>query len=368
MSLALMFKKWFSRTPVPRLYADFNTKAGATYWDYSNSSPQWADLSNYQFVEILGTGKFSTVSKVRSLSDNKLYTLKKLKPLKANSMLKYKREIKVLQNLKGGPNIPVLYDQAFYEEDGSVALVYEYTESDPLRMLSGVLNDFELRYYVYELLKALDYAHSHGIMHRDVKPGNICIDHKARQLRLIDWGLAEFYKPGTKSNLRVSTMNYKAPELLIQCPLYHYSIDSWSLGATLAGIVFKKDPFFYGRDLIEQLLLTTEFAGSEALLRYLKRHKIELPAEVRSLVTFESKKDLRMYLSRDSQELATSDALDLIEKLLVLDHTDRVLAKEAMEHAYFDPVREVMRKVSAGSLDVPKDSLETAQVLVRSLS
>ena len=52
------------------------------------------------------------------------------------------------------------------------------------------------RFYLYELLRALDYCHSMGIMHRDVKPHNVMIDHENRRLRLIDWGLAEFYHPG----------------------------------------------------------------------------------------------------------------------------------------------------------------------------
>jgi casein kinase II subunit alpha len=49
---------------------------------------------------------------------------------------------------------------------------------------------------MYEILKALDFCHSKGIMHRDVKPHNIMIDYASRKLRLIDWGLAEFYHPG----------------------------------------------------------------------------------------------------------------------------------------------------------------------------
>ncbi len=65
--------------------------------------------------------------------------------------------------------------------------------------------DYDIRYYIYELLKALDYSHSQGIMHRDVKPHNVMIDHQRRQLRLIDWGLAEFYHPGREYNVRVAS-------------------------------------------------------------------------------------------------------------------------------------------------------------------
>ncbi|KAG1433783.1 hypothetical protein G6F57_021923 [Rhizopus arrhizus] len=87
-----------------------------------------------------------------------------------------------------------------------------------------------------ELLKAIDYCHSMGIMHRDVKPHNVMIDHEKRQLRLIDWGLADFYHPGEKYNVRVASRCFKGPELLVDFYYYDYSLDLWSFGCMLAGM------------------------------------------------------------------------------------------------------------------------------------
>ena len=66
--------------------------------------------------------------------------------------------------------------------------------------------------------------------------------HTNTQLRLIDWGLAEFYHPGQEYNVRVASRYFKGPELLVEYQEYDYSLDMWSFGCMLASMVSQ---FFY---------------------------------------------------------------------------------------------------------------------------
>ena len=132
--------------------------------------------------------------------------------------------------------------------------------------------DYDMRFYIREVLKALDYCHAQGIMHRDVKPHNIMIDHSKRQLRLIDWGLAEFYHPNTPVNVRVASRYYKGPELLVDYQLYDYSLDIWSLGCMFAGMIFRREPFFRGSDNYDQLVRIAKVLGFDGLQNYLNKY------------------------------------------------------------------------------------------------
>lgn len=282
-------------------------------------------------------GEYSEVFEGRRTESGEKCVIKILKPVKKK---KIKREIKILQNLAGGVNVIKLLDVVREPSTKTPSLVFEYVNNTDFKALYPTLTDYDIRYYINELLKALDFCHSQGIMHRDVKPHNVMIDHSKRELRLIDWGLAEFYHPGKEYNVRVASRYFKGPELLVDLQDYDYSLDMWSLGCMFAGMIFRKEPFFAGHDNYDQLVRIAKVLGTDELYAYLNKYRIELDPNFETLIGRHSRKPWNKYVTAENQHLVSTDAIDFLDKLLRYDHQERITAKEAQSHPYFDVLRQ----------------------------
>ncbi len=202
----------------------------------------------------------------------------------------------------------------------------------------------DIRLYTFKILEALEYAHSHGIMHRDVKPLNIVIDHDKRDLRLIDWGLADYYLPDQEYNVRVASRYYKGPELLVDDKLYHYSLDIWSLGCTLAGMLFKIDTMFKGSDNFDQLARIVGVLGTEGLQNYLRKYKLTLPQEVARIIKSTDVTPWTTFINDKNKDRCSLEGLDLLSKMLVYDKNMRITPTEALKHPFFAPIHKMRQQ------------------------
>lgn len=105
----------------------------------------------------------------------------------------------------------------------------------------------QIKCYMKQLLRGIDYCHRRGILHRDIKGSNLLIDNDGI-LKIADFGLANFYhrhqvEPMTN---RVVTLWYRPPELLLGATFYDASIDLWSIGCVL-GELYAGKPIMRGR-------------------------------------------------------------------------------------------------------------------------
>eukprot|EP01117_Protostelium_nocturnum_P001373 TRINITY_DN1168_c0_g1_i2.p1 TRINITY_DN1168_c0_g1~~TRINITY_DN1168_c0_g1_i2.p1 ORF type:complete len:357 (+),score=79.77 TRINITY_DN1168_c0_g1_i2:601-1671(+) len=319
-----------------RAYPDVNAHRPREYWNYEALTINWGEQDAFEIVKKVGRGKYSEVFEGVCVPKNEKCIIKILKPVKKK---KIRREIKILQNLWGGPNIIKLLDVVREPATKTPSLIFEAINNVDFRVLYPTLLDFDIRFYIYELLRALDYAHSNGIMHRDVKPHNVMIDHSKRKLRLIDWGLAEFYHADQEYNVRVASRYFKGPELLVDLQDYDYSLDLWSLGCMFAGMIFKKEPFFHGHDNQDQLVKIAKVLGTDDLFAYLDKYGIGLDSHFMNLIGKHQRKPWKKFVNAENKSLANPESLDFLDKLLRYDQAERLTAREAMQHNYFDVIR-----------------------------
>ncbi|PWA24872.1 hypothetical protein CCH79_00010086 [Gambusia affinis] len=282
------------------------------------------------------------------------------------------RELKLLKHMKH-ENVIGLLD--VFTADLSLdrfkdfCLVMPFMGTDLGKLMKKTkLSEEKIQCLVYQTLKGLKYIHSAGIIHRvgfvtyydrdflsselliygflckqfqDLKPGNLVVNQDC-ELKILDFGLAR--QADTEMTGYVVTRWYRAPEVILNWMHYTQTVDIWSVGCIMAEMLQGK-PLFKGSDHLDQLNQIMKVTGTPSQEFILKLDSEDAKSYLKSLQKIE-KKDLKTLFPS-----ASSQALAVLERMLLLDPEERVTAVEALSLPYFSVFREPAEETEAQPYD-----------------
>ncbi|CAO3569471.1 unnamed protein product [Mortierella alpina] len=221
-----------------------------TYLGSTSNTPHLMS-ENYQKQEKIGEGTYGVVYKALEKATGRTVAMKKIRLENEDEGVPSTaiREISLLKELRHDHVVQLL---DIIHDENRLYLVFEFLDLDLKRYMDTVptttnagLPLEQVREYLYQLIKGVEYCHSRRILHRDLKPQNLLID-ESRKLKLADFGLARaFGIPLRCYTHEVVTLWYRAPEILMGSRHYSTAVDMWSIGCIFAEMVLKK-PLFPG--------------------------------------------------------------------------------------------------------------------------
>ncbi|XVF14627.1 hypothetical protein REPUB_Repub09cG0077400 [Reevesia pubescens] len=300
-------------------------------------------MDKYEKLEKVGEGTYGKVYKAKDKASGQLVALKKTRlEMDEESVPPTAfREVSLLQMLLQSLYVVRLLCIEHVDTNknsGSKAnlyLVFEYLDTDlkkfidshrkcanPRPLLPSLIQSF-----LFQLCKGVAHCHSHGVLYRDLKPQNLLLDKDKGILKIADLGLGRAFTVPFKSYTHeIVTLWYRAPEVLLGSTHYSTAVDMWSVGCIFAEMV-RRQALFPGDSEFQQLLHIFRLLGT--------------PTE-KQWPGVTSLRDWHVYPLWEPQNLARAvpllspDGVDLLSKMLKYDPAERISAKAAMDHPYFD--------------------------------
>jgi serine/threonine protein kinase len=175
---------------------------------------------------------------------------------------KYKtRELEIIKMLENPFIIKVLgtfvTDEGKYEWLNIAMEAYHQNFFELMRLhpVAGL----EAKLYVYQMLRGLNYLHSRGVCHRDLKPQNMLV--RGRRLVICDFGSAKVLAAGEQNISYICSRCYRAPELIFESTGYSTQIDMWSLGCILLEMLHGR-PLFIADSSLNHILEVIKVLGT----------------------------------------------------------------------------------------------------------
>lgn len=220
---------------------------------FDNRPKKTKILGKYVMGDVLGEGSYA---KVKECIDQETLCRRAIKIMKRKKLRKIpngeanvQREIELVRNLKHA-NVMQLIEVFYNEEKGKIYMVLEYCcavlkdmlDKSPMKKFPG----WQAHFYFNQLLTGLEYLHSHRVIHKDIKPGNLLLD-TAGVLKIADFGVAEqldLFAPSDIITTSQGTPAFQPPEVAQGASEYlGFKLDIWSSGITLFNFVTGIYPF-----------------------------------------------------------------------------------------------------------------------------
>ena len=256
-------------------------------------------FSKYITKQIIGKGTFSTVKLGINKETKEKFAIKILEKSKIQNkddLQRIEREIKMLKDFN---NINVIKVYEILENESYYYLIMEYCENGELfNHIVDLqrLSDEEASYFFYQLINGLEYIHSKGVVHRDLKPENLLLG-KGNILKIIDFGLSNFYNGFNLLETPCGSPCYASPEMVSGNKYNGFKIDIWSTGIILYAMVCGYLPF--------------EDEDNDILFKKILECKLDFPEDL------------------------THNCIDLMNKILVTKPDKRINIDDIKKHPFY---------------------------------
>ncbi|KAK8814294.1 hypothetical protein WA158_008156 [Blastocystis sp. Blastoise] len=290
--------------------------------------------TSYTARRVVGNGSFGVVYQAVVADTNEIVAIKKVLQDK-----RFKnRELYILKKMDH-PNVVRLLNSFYSDKQNGelyLNLVMDYIPDTLYRCsrryikVNTLMPMIYVKLYAYQLFKALNYVHSLGFCHRDIKPQNLLIQIETHILKLCDFGSAKKLVKGEPNVSYICSRYYRAPELIFGSTEYTVAIDIWSAGCVLAELLIGK-PLFPGESNVDQLVEIIKVLGTPTSEQIKEMNPSYQNFRFPSIIT----KHWEDVLSIRPDPLC----IDLINKILIFEPTKRLTALEVMAHPFFDDLR-----------------------------
>ena len=324
----------------------------------------------YKKVATLGEGAFGKVLKVQKVSPEnqksgqkgpKYFALKVSKRFKKKKKSKKAskedskqedevpremnfvelRELMILKKLSRSHPLHIVNMHDYKLEHTETWILMDYLETDLLKFYDlnrsnpEVMNEKKFKNIAYQIISGAEQLHSELIIHRDIKLENILYDEESNIAKIGDFGLSRLFDYCLDSQYTdVGTYPYKPPEVLLGLKKYTTSFDIWSIGCLLVQIC-TMSLLFGANDPLGVLKLMYDIFGSFND-NVLPGYKNFPNANLVSNLPEKNGIGLVEYIKQKEKfKFENNNFYDLISKMLCIDPTKRISAKECLAHPWF---------------------------------